>query len=109
MVPSPRILSLVLILSKNKLVEQIEFAVDLIETGSMAEKLVEVESEATLAFIATLSPLVEKRRRPAMMEILPGVYNIDRLADDGNMTEDQHAAIAIISPLKGELFLKNFI
>ena len=92
--------------SKNKVAEQI-VAVNLVQTtGSMADKLVQVESKETLAFLAPLSPLIEKRRRPAMETILPGIYNMDRLAID-KLTEEQEAAILLVSPLKAELFFKK--
>lgn len=64
--------------SKYKVAEQLSFSLDVTQAiGNLADKLVEVENEQTLKYLAPLSSLIAKPR--SMTLILPGIYSIGRL------------------------------
>lgn len=77
--------------SKYRVAEQLSFALDVNQAiGNLADKLVSVENEQTLHFLAPLSSLINQPRRMTM--ILPGIYSIGKL-QSANFSRDEVTAI----------------
>jgi hypothetical protein len=82
--------------SKYKVAEQLSFSLDVTQAiGNLADKLVEVENEQTLKFLAPLSSLIAKPR--AMTLILPGIYSIGRLLS-ADFTHEEVTAVRNLYP-----------
>lgn len=88
--------------SKRKVAEQLLFSIDVCQTiGSLADKLVEVENEATLSFFAPLSASFAQRRNN-MTLVLPGVYSIGKI-QFCNFGQDEINAIQQVTEVTSEL------